>query len=360
MSTGELTELDTVEVSLVDRGANRKTFALRKQEKSMAKQKMTKEQREELAKALSGRTIEQISKDLSAVSAEGRQAIMTAIGILANAKAELPDGMLQEIMTAAGVETPADMIDLLSGPDGDGDGDGDDGEGEPGPQKPPAPEDDGSDNMVAAEEYSAANTPQEDDKVDDSFAGEDKPMNEKKPTPPPAGMPDGAKKSLAKAEKDAAEAAAKATALQKSLDAANAKAVELEKQVKVERDARVRKEWVAKAALLKHLPAKADELGAVLKELHDVAPEQTAKLEKMLEAFNTKAGEVEKLLKEIGRSTPTGAGAADGALAQLKVKAAEVRKEFPKMTEAQAFTKALELNPDLYDQYNAEKAGAEA
>ena len=39
------------------------------------------------------------------------------------------------------------------------------------------------------------------------------------------------------------------------------------------------------------------------------------------------------------------------------IKAEEIRKAEPKLTQPQAFAKALELHPALYEQYNREQAG---
>jgi hypothetical protein len=359
----KLTELDTVEVSLVDRGANRKRFALRKQETSM-KMTMTKAQRAELAKAISGKTIAQIAKDLSAVNPEGRKALMAAIGLLANARANLPDGLLQEIMTAAGLESPADMIDLIAGDsaadesDGDmpGEADADDFDG--------MSEDDGADDADAEGEVEDASNFADGNTIlseADSTPDATKPNpGDKKPMKPTPNAPTKSLKLDPVAKAALAKADAARVELQKNLDAEKAARVELEKGLKIERDARVLKEFIAKAEKLPHLKPviKADELGAMMKEIHEASPAVAEKLEKMLDGLNTQAKAVETLLKEHGHERP--GSQPSTAMEMLKAKTAEIRKEFPKLTEAAAFDKALRMNPELYDQYNAEKEGAEA
>lgn len=329
-----LTDVDTVEVSLVDRGANMKRFALRKQEKKMAKVTMTKAQRTELAKALSSKTLGQVQKALADVSPEGRKAIMAAIGLLANAQAQLPEGLLQEIMTAAGIESPQDMVDLIAGdsaadhadgdmPDGDGDGDT---EGEP----------------VA--DSAATTTP-----------GDTMPTP--KPTPPaaPQQKDDMYKAELAKVQKNADDAKAQLAKLEKQAKVDADKRVELEKQVKVEKDARLTRDYIAKAAAkYGQLPMKSDELGPVLKSLADVVPpELMEKLEKLLEATNEKAKTLaDALTKELGHASD---GGERTAMTTLEKATEALMKADTKLTKPQAMSKALKMNPSLYDEYNKEQ-----
>jgi hypothetical protein len=52
-----------------------------------------------------------------------------------------------------------------------------------------------------------------------------------------------------------------------------------------------------------------------------------------------------------------------GVIVKIEEAAAEIRKANPRMTEAVAFTKAMQANPDLYDRYvtwqraSAQRAG---
>lgn len=286
------------------------------------KTKMTKAQKDSLAKLLAGIKTGQvpakISKALEELSEPARQAVLSALGILAAARGELPEGMLQSVMEACGVESPDDLIDLIS----------------PAEAAP-------ADNEVAAEADSPAPTTPEEPMV----------TPEQKNTV--AKLDDAAKAQIAKAEKSAADATAQVALLQKAATDAEAKRVELEKQVAVERNVRLEKDFLAKAEKLSHLPIKPAELGPVLKALFDVAPEQAAKLEKFLEQTNTKLGTITSLLKEVGHSPRDDADTS--AYALLQKAAGELQKAEPKLSAAAAFTKAMELNPKLYEQYNTEQ-----
>lgn len=332
-----LSEIKTREVSLVDRGANRKRIALHKQERRMAsKTKMTKAQKDTLAKALAGLKVgkapERLLKALAELSEPARQAVLAAVSTLAAAKADLPDGLLQDVLTAVGVESPDDLIDLLAGVE---------------PEEPGEPDAVSSDNPPAPGADSPPPNPEE-------------PMvaQPTKSETPVAKLDEAAKAQIAKAEKSAAEANTKLAELQKQAEVDKTARVELEKQIKAERDVRLEKEFVAKAEKLSHLPVKPSELGPVLKALHDVAPEQAAKVEKFLEQTNEKLKTVDTLLKEKGLNTVH--DNETSAWAQLQKAAAELMKAEPKLTEPQAITKAMELNKGLYDQYLAEQKGRAA
>jgi len=323
--TSKLSEIDTVEVSLVDRGANRKRFALRKQEKKM-KTKMTKAQKDSLSKLLArikpGQTPERLAKALEELSEPARQAVLSSLGILAAARADLPEGMLQAVMEACGVESPDDLIDLIS---------------------PAAPM--GADNEPAVQADSPAPYPEE-----------PMPTEPQKNETPVAKFDDATKAQIAKAEKAAAEANAELASLKKQAEVDSKARVELEKQVKAERDARLEKEFLSKAEKLSSLPTKAAEIGPVLKALHDANPELAAKVEKMLESANEKLKTVDSLLKERGHANV--GGTETTAWGEIQKAAAELRKADPKLTEPAAIAKAMELNPKLYDAYEAEQKTA--
>lgn len=97
-----------------------------------------------------------------------------------------------------------------------------------------------------------------------------------------------------------------------------------------------------------NLSIKPEEFGLVLKELSEKAPEALAKIEEVLKAADAQLKD-NVLFKELGGN---GAGMG-GAPTMTKIdKAAEmVRQANPTMTKEQAITKALELNPDLYNDY---------
>lgn len=294
----------------------------------MSKTKMTKAQKDSLTKLLArisvGQVPAKITKALEELSEPARQAVLSALGILAAARAELPEGMLQTVMEACGVESPDDLIDLIS-------------------PAAPAEMEPAADNEVAAEADSPPSTPEEPMPVDPT-----------KSNTPVAKLDDAAKAQIAKAEKTAADAAAANVVLQKSLADAETKRVELEKQVKVERDARLEKTYLEKAAAFSSLPMKPAELGPVLKALNDVDPALATKVEEFFKQTNEKLKTVDALLKENGHNRDGGTGGEATAWGQIQKAAAELRKADAKLTDAQSIQKAMELNPKLYEQYNAE------
>ena len=97
-TTNELTDLETVEVSLVDKGANRRTFAIRKSEKNTmtvieailaAPFDKSEELMERLKKA-----------ELSEQAAEG---VKSALQLLSAFQEELPESLVSEMMGLIGM-----------------------------------------------------------------------------------------------------------------------------------------------------------------------------------------------------------------------------------------------------------------
>jgi hypothetical protein len=325
----ELTEIETEEVSLVTRGANRKRFAFHKQEKPMSK--LTEEQKSKLMKALAAATPAAMQKALNALElkkglsdmADGSKAkVIQAIKLLASIGSDLPEGLMDDLIEALGVQSTSDLLAAMEGGSG------------------AATEDPGT---VAAEDPAAEPSPEE-------------PMSTtKSETVKKSELTDAAKSAIAKAEKTAADATAQVETLRKQAAEGEKARTELAKQVAVERDARLTREFITKAETkMQHLPTPASELGPILKELSEKAPEAYAKLEKVLEGANEKAKTSAALLKEIGKGG-NGGESADTAMAQLKKHAAEIRKAEPKLTEAQAFSQATQRNPELYAQYEREQ-----
>jgi hypothetical protein len=117
---------------------------------------------------------------------------------------------------------------------------------------------------------------------------------------------------------------------------------------KHERDERERREWIAKAQSLTHINDNPDQLGGLLKALHDKAPDEATAVEKLLRAANSQVAK-SGLWDEVGRTGGdfTGTG--------LDMKVAELRKADPTITKEQAEVKALELDPSLYDEYLSER-----
>lgn len=120
-----------------------------------------------------------------------------------------------------------------------------------------------------------------------------------------------------------------------------------EEIAKAEKEARITKEYVAKAAQFTHLGINAEELGPVLKSLAEVNPEGYAKLEATLKAANT-AIEKSALFQEVGKS---GSGTTGGAWEKIEKKAEEIRKSDPSLTQEQAVAKVMREEPALYAEY---------
>lgn len=124
----------------------------------------------------------------------------------------------------------------------------------------------------------------------------------------------------------------------------------LEATLKKERDDRELAEWTEKAEKhLSHFPGKnSEELGTMLKSLHDVDPKLA---ESQFESMKAASDGLKTsgVLKSVGH----GADGEDLTAEQELVKKAEgiVEKSEKPLTKEQAFRKACELNPDLYEKY---------
>ena len=145
------------------------------------------------------------------------------------------------------------------------------------------------------------------------------------------------------------------SALWKSQKQAIAKAERLEKSLASERDERLRKEFIAKAHKeFKFVPGKSpDEIGLMLKSLHAMDSQIAKDIEGI---FKSVSAMIEKgsLLDEIG-STMTGVGDSSSAYGKLDA-IAKSQVEKSGVSYAQAFDQAMTSNPDLYTAYLNEQA----
>lgn len=307
-----LHDLQTVEVSLVGKGANRKRHALFKQEQPM---KPTAEVMKaavvySVIKSFAGpmKSIDEVKKALADMKADARKKVIDAIKLLASVGPDLGDGVLNDFVSSLGVESAGDLLAAMEG----------------GPAETPS-------STVTGEEP----TPEE------TMMNADANKSEAK-------LPATAQAQIQKAEAAAAAANA-AVAIEKTERA------KLEKALAVERDARLDREFLSKAEKLPALGLKPAELGALLKRLSAVDEKLANELiEKVLAPANTKASKVDELLKEIGRA-PKGEG--DGLTADEKIQKAaeELRKANPKLTAAQAEVEVTKAHPELYEQSEAER-----
>ena len=145
------------------------------------------------------------------------------------------------------------------------------------------------------------------------------------------------------------------TELRKQAETEASKADEAIRIAKEERDARETREYIAKSEGFTHLAKDDTEFGGLLRDIakaerDETLPEGTLeKLEAVLKAAN-EAVEKGALFAEMGR-TGHGSTSADS---KLDAVAKELRDADPTLTEAKAIAKALEMHPDLYDEYRKE------
>lgn len=141
-------------------------------------------------------------------------------------------------------------------------------------------------------------------------------------------------------------------ALWKQNEEAVRKAADLERILNEERDQRLTREYIAKAAEFTSLPVKAEEFGPVLKAVAEKAPEEYAKIESLLKAANEQLRQA-SLFAEVGKS---GAGAGGSAWAKIEAAAASlVQKADGRMTREQAIAEVMQFQPELYNEYLRER-----
>lgn len=137
------------------------------------------------------------------------------------------------------------------------------------------------------------------------------------------------------------------------MEKAQADAAEAKKAAAEEREARLAKEYAERAAELKGLDGKPEDIAKALRAIDALPEEERGIVTKQLETANTKVLRSE-MLKAAGRRSEIDEGSAEGkieAIAKAKMEAD------PKLTRAAAIAKAADENPDLYRAYNQERAG---
>jgi hypothetical protein len=129
------------------------------------------------------------------------------------------------------------------------------------------------------------------------------------------------------------------------------KAEETETILKQERDQRVLKEFIQKAEGFQHLGVEPTKFGAILKACKESLDESMfTELERVLKTADEKMA---PLFKELGTG---GEGDDDqSAYAQLEKKAQEIRKSEGSLSFEQAFVKAVDQNPDLAQKEREER-----
>ena len=161
--------------------------------------------------------------------------------------------------------------------------------------------------------------------------------------------------ALLKAHDDEIDTLRKETETEKA--EAIAKAEEATKIAKAERDARERRDHIAKSETFTHLAKDDEEFGGVLLDIFKAERDEhlpagtLEKVESVLKAAN-EAVEKGALFAEIGRH----GGAPSDAEDKLEKAAAALRDADPSLTKPQSIAKALDNDPDLYTEIRKEQA----
>ena len=129
--------------------------------------------------------------------------------------------------------------------------------------------------------------------------------------------------------------------------AAEERAEAAEQIAKAERDFRLEREFIAKAAEFDRLPVDAAEFGPVLKAAAEVlTEEQFDAITSVLAAANESVAQG-NLFTEVGKATSF---TNDSSMSQIEKAAARLR-EGSDMTRAESIAKAVEADPSLYTEY---------
>lgn len=304
-NTNELVELETVEVSLVDKGANRRTFAIRKAEK---------------------RTMQVIDAILSApfehraavaehlkkmeMSPQATEAVEAAMQLLSAVQEEMPEDMMKQLMAMAGMAKEEEEEEEAEKAEGD--------------EEEEAPEATEEAAEALADEGAEA-AEEETEKEDDE---------------------EEMQKRLAALPKDMRGMVEQ---LWKSNRSEIAKREELEGQIKKAEQEKRLGNFITKArADFSSLPAKPEELGAFMSGLDVEAAAFAQSLLKSANEMIAHGG----VTSEIGKSS-TDAQELDSISKAEQMAAEIVEKEG--ITKAAAKGKVWKQNPELYAAYLLEK-----
>lgn len=116
---------------------------------------------------------------------------------------------------------------------------------------------------------------------------------------------------------------------------------------KRERDLRLEREFIAKSDELSHLPAKADEVVALLKAVHEGAPRAANAFEELLKRCNSALAEG-AIYKSEGQGETS---ESNTIVARWDSAVENIRKNADGLSYEQAFAAALDQNPELYEEY---------
>lgn len=161
--------------------------------------------------------------------------------------------------------------------------------------------------------------------------------------------------ALEKAAADTAtQAAAEKATLEKAAVEATARAVDLEKALAVEKEAKEVSEAIQKAAVsFKHLPETPEALGPMLRAVRKADAATADKLEALL----TKIDALAKSALD-PRGTATGGDASATALDEIRKRADALVKAGKVDSIAKGFDEVLRADKDLYTRYASEQSAA--
>lgn len=113
---------------------------------------------------------------------------------------------------------------------------------------------------------------------------------------------------------------------------------------KAEREARLEREFLAKAENLRMISETPSELAGTLRKLYDANPEEAAKVEKMLQTANTQ-------IAKGNLFTELGAGGAEITISKsVEGRAEQLMKADPALSREQAIARVYADDPNLYEQ----------
>lgn len=282
-----LEDLKVLEVSIVPKAANKKSFLILKsfEENNEGDEGGRNRNMENILKILENKmekqeVLEEIMKELSD---DAKESMLAAMRLLMEYRDELPKGMWEQMLNA--VEMAPEVTENESGEGGE------------------------SMNMS-----------------DENITKED--IEKMELTPEVKAM----LQTLWKDREEMAE-----------------KTENLEKLVKKAEDEKLTKEYIEIAKSFTNISIDPEKFGKVLKEIAINSPEQLEEIQQVLKGAD-EALKLAGVFKEFG-SSATGTA---GAWEKIENMAVEIMKE-EKITNAEAITKAMERNPELYNEYLKER-----
>ena len=146
---------------------------------------------------------------------------------------------------------------------------------------------------------------------------------------------------------------------------ANEAAAKASEEARIAKEAREKTEAIEKAKKeIPNLPGEDEEKGKVLQVLNSKLTKE--EVESVMKLFKAGDKALHTLMTSTGYDhadlggdgSEEGIRKSEGAKGEIEEKAAEIRKSNPKLTDAQAFTKACNENPSLYQKMRAEEKKA--